>query len=92
MMHPNRLKWLAPPTIEQIEAVYKHKLKIPGAAFERWYKMPRGMIAKVRLGSKPMPAKYWHLFFEEPTVEEAGPVAPSPKKQKRTIESLSHIM
>lgn len=85
--HPNKLKWLNPPTIEQIEAVYK-KLNVSGADFERFYGMPKGMIAKVRRGDKPMPAKYWHLFFEEP---EKAPLF-EPNNHKPLPESLSKIM
>lgn len=64
MPHPNKYKFLAPPTIEQIEAVIK-KSGANESHFEAYHGMYRGCISNHRIGFRKVPLKFWHLFLED---------------------------
>jgi hypothetical protein len=59
----NKLKYLKPPTIKEIEKVVG-KYEVSEYQFERFFGIPLGNIKLARLGVRSMPAKYWHIFFE----------------------------
>lgn len=98
-IHPNFYKWLKAPTIEQIDAVIK-KAGVTQSQFERYYGIYPRAIAHVRCGASDLPAKYWHLFFEEPKKKVSDPVRytkkidrqpPQKVRKKRTVK-LSHLV
>lgn len=58
-----RLKYLKPPTHEQIFG-FIEELGVHTAQFERYYKMPTGILRQVKGGHKPLPVKYWPIFYQ----------------------------
>lgn len=61
--HPNQLKYLKPPSWEQIEIVLKAH-GVSGQQFERFYGMYPNQLAKIKCGDKNLPAKHWHIIYE----------------------------
>lgn len=63
MEHPNHYKYLRPPTPEELDKVIK-ALGLSGRQFERYFGLYRKCVCHTMTGWRPMPAKYWHLVFE----------------------------
>lgn len=88
--HPNKYKWLRPPTIEQIKAKLE-ELNVSGWQFERFHGMPQNCIAKVACGI-PLPVKFWHFFLEEPKElpeQEESKKLPEQKEQIKANRKVS---
>lgn len=60
----NRTKYLKAPTLEQVES-FITKLKVSGAQFERFYGIPDGTIRQIKLNKRSLPAKFWHIIYEQ---------------------------
>lgn len=58
-----RLKYLKPPSFEQIFG-FIDELGVHWAQFERYYKMSTGILRQVKGGYKPLPVKYWPIFYQ----------------------------
>jgi hypothetical protein len=94
--HPNKYKYLKAPTIEQIEAVVA-KAGVSDAQFERHYGLYDGCLSHVYMGLKPMPAKYWHLFFDPATrtttkpTTASTPITPQHRPKVKQGSSLARL-
>lgn len=96
--HPNALRWLQPPTIEQIDAVVK-KAGVSESRFEDFHGIYFGCICHVRIGFRDMPIKHWHLFLDPQqratnrTPNKSNHKKPTNKRTKvKATGSLSKIV
>lgn len=55
-------KYLKPPTYEQIFG-FIEELGVNMQHFENYYGIASGILRCVKKGYKPLPKKYWHIFF-----------------------------
>lgn len=65
-IHPNQLKYLHPPTYEQIMKVVKAH-GVPAKQFERFYGMFDCTIYRTNPNAKPhqpLATKHWHIIYE----------------------------
>lgn len=58
-----REKYVKPPTIEQMLS-FINDLDVKYSHFEYYFRLHKGVIKNVKGGFKPLPVKYWPLFYE----------------------------
>lgn len=59
----NRMRYLKQPTMEEIDSFIKF-CRVSELQFERFFRIAAETIKNVRNGDRPLPAKYWHIFYE----------------------------
>lgn len=95
-LHPNQQRYLRSPTYEEVMIVVKAH-GVPVEQFERFYGIYVTCIKQMRRsnGTKPLPARYWHIIYENlqkienreplPIWNPTNGIIPLPqKKLKRT--------
>lgn len=92
--HPNQLRWLVPPSRELIRKVIADA-KVSIAQFERFHGMTKHAVANTlanqtnRKYHRDLPAKYWHLFYEDAPQKKT--ILHKPKKQRAIIKKIKPI-
>ena len=61
-----RLKYLKPPTLQQIKDFVESQ-NVSYSQFERFYRIPAGVLRQVKMGNRDLPVKFWAIFYERLT-------------------------
>lgn len=56
-------KYLKPPGISEIESFIK-EVGVPLSQFERYFSIPIGVMQHVKRGARPLPVRFWPVFYE----------------------------
>lgn len=96
----NRAKYLKPPTFQEIE-IFREKLGVRPATFEKFFALGRGSYHKYKMGEENLPARLWSVVYEKTMPQYVTGIIPSGKKKakltgkksgKRTKKAPSAIL
>lgn len=59
-----RRRYFKPPTLEEIMD-FINEQNVSCAQFERFYRIPKGIMKQVRIGNRDLPVKYWPIIYEK---------------------------
>lgn len=67
----NRKKYAGPPSVEKINAHIKF-LDMTSPHFEKYFGIPDGTIALIRIGKRDLPVRFWHIIYEKKKTNRAA--------------------
>ena len=62
--YDNVHRYLKPPSLAEVDAFIK-ELGVSDSQFERFYRMPKKTISRIRAQQINLQKKYWHYIYEK---------------------------
>ena len=78
----NKSKYKRPPTWDMVQS-FADELGMDIMHFERFYGIPYSTLTQVKNGRKPLPIRYWHIFYERVTNKYGAGFIKEYEKNKR---------
>lgn len=78
----NIRKYGKPPTIQQINS-FVEQVGLSLSRFEKFFAIAPACLRNVRYGTRPLPVKYWHIFYERVIPEVGVGYVKAPKTRKK---------